>query len=116
MLLEMGKRARAAARVLGRTPSEVKNAVLASLAENIMAQSEAILEANQLDIDDGEAAGLTPALIERLTLNMTRLEGIAADLQNVISLPDPVGRYSMSARWKTACRCASSAYHWVCLV
>jgi glutamate-5-semialdehyde dehydrogenase len=91
MLIEMGKRARAAGRILGRTTTEQRNAVLASLAEGILACSAEILAANHLDIADGEAAGLTPALIERLTLSEARLEGIAADLRGVISLPDPVG-------------------------
>ena len=75
MLIEMGKRARKAARILGRTETTLKNTVLMSLAEAILSQSDQILAANARDIADGENAGLTPALIDRLTLNPVRLEG-----------------------------------------
>ncbi len=91
MLIEMGKRARKAARVLGRTETTLKNTVLISLAEEILSQSERILTANALDIADGKDAGLTPALIDRLTLNPARLDGIADELRNTASLPDPIG-------------------------
>lgn len=91
MLIEMGKRARKAARVLGRTETTLKNAVLISLAEAILSQSEPILAANARDIVDSENAGLTPALIDRLTLNPVRLEGISDELRNTASLPDPIG-------------------------
>jgi len=91
MLVEMGKRARKAARVLGRTETKHKNKVLESLADEILLQSELILSANAQDVADGEKAGLTPALIDRLTLNPARLEGIANELRNTAALPDPIG-------------------------
>ena len=91
MLIEMGKRARKAARILGRTETTLKNTVLISLAEAILLQSDQILAANAQDIADGENAGLTPALIDRLTLNPARLKGIADELRNTASLPDPIG-------------------------
>ena len=91
MLVEMGKKARKAARVLGRTETTVKNAVLLSLADEILAQAEPILAANAQDVADGEKTGLTPALIDRLALNPARLEGIANELRNTASLPDPIG-------------------------
>jgi glutamate-5-semialdehyde dehydrogenase len=91
MLVEMGKRAKKAARVLGQTETEHKNKVLESLADEILVQSEPILSANAQDVVDGEKAGLTPALIDRLTLNPSRLEGIANELRNTAALPDPIG-------------------------
>jgi glutamate-5-semialdehyde dehydrogenase len=91
MLIEMGKRAKTAAHVLARTSGEGRRAVLASLADELLACQDNILAANNQDIAGGKAAGLTPALIERLTLTPARLQGIAADLRGVISLPDPVG-------------------------
>jgi len=91
MLKEMGKRARAASRILSRASSDQKNAVLGSLAAELLDQGQAILQANRLDIRDGERAGLAPALIERLTLTPARLEAISDDLGGVIDLPDPVG-------------------------
>jgi len=91
MLVEMGKQARKAARVLGHTETEHKNKVLESLADEILLQSEPILSANAQDVADGEKTGLTPALIDRLTLNPARLEGIANELRNTATLPDPIG-------------------------
>jgi len=91
MLIEMGKRARQAARILGRTETDLKNTVLTVLADELIKQADPILAANAQDITDGEKAGLTPALIDRLTLNPTRLKGIADELRNTASLPDPIG-------------------------
>lgn len=91
MLIEMGKRAQLAARLLARASSERKNAVLASLAKEILVRQDEILAANRMDVAEGEASGLTVAMIERLTLSPARLQGIASDLHGVISLPDPVG-------------------------
>ncbi len=91
MLVDMGKRARKAARILGRTETERKNTFLNSLADEILVNANPILAANTQDITDGEKAGLTPALIDRLTLNPARLEGIANELRITASLPDPIG-------------------------
>jgi glutamate-5-semialdehyde dehydrogenase len=76
---------------LGRTETALKNTVLVDLADAILAQFDQILAANAQDIADGEGAGLTPALIDRLTLNPDRLNGIANELRNTALLPDPVG-------------------------
>jgi glutamate-5-semialdehyde dehydrogenase len=91
MLVEMGQRARKAARILGRTTTELKNAVLLALADEILARADLILAANAQDVAEGEKAGLTPALIDRLMLNPVRLAGVASELCNTASLPDPIG-------------------------
>jgi glutamate-5-semialdehyde dehydrogenase len=91
MLVEMGQRGRKAAHVLGRATTEVKNAFLLDLAEEILKHKGEIIAANKWDIADGENAGLTCAFIDRLTLTPARLEGIADELRNTASLPDPVG-------------------------
>ena len=91
MLVEMGKQARAAARRLAATHSSQKNTFLAALAEKLLAETDRITAANEQDLEAGRQAGLTPALLDRLTLNWPRLSGIAADLRSVSLLPDPVG-------------------------
>lgn len=91
MLLEMGKRARLASRILCRATTEQKNAALLCLSEQIISSADAILAANQLDIADGRENGLSPAMLDRLTLNEPRLQGIANDLSKVVALNDPVG-------------------------
>ena len=90
-LKEMGKRARTASRQMARLATQQKDDALRNLAENLRTAMKEILEANQADLDAGEAAGLTPALLDRLMLNESRLEGIASDLSALSSLPDPVG-------------------------
>ena len=91
MLEDMGKKARTAARSLAQASNEVKNAALHSLADSLIAEQQVILQANRLDVDAAQGASLSPALVERLTLNPARLAGIAADLRSVAELPDPVG-------------------------
>jgi glutamate-5-semialdehyde dehydrogenase len=97
-MIEMGQRARSAARQLARATTQQKNAALLGLAEGLLAAAGVILEANQADLAAGEAAGLTPALLDRLLLNEERLEGIARDLRHLANLPDPVGEVFDAAR------------------
>ncbi len=90
-LAAMGTRARQAARRLSLISREQKDTALFAMAERLLAQADAILDANRQDVEAGAQAGLTPALLDRLALNPDRLEGIAADLRKVAGLPDPVG-------------------------
>jgi glutamate-5-semialdehyde dehydrogenase len=91
MMEEVGKKARAAARQLARAPRDQKDAVLLDLSSGLLASQDMVLEANSQDIAAGTQNGLPPSLLDRLTLNPTRLEGIAEDLCRVAELPDPVG-------------------------
>jgi len=90
-MIEMGQRAKAAARQLARATTEQKNAALVALADRLLADRAGILAANAIDVFEAEANGLSPALIDRLLLNEARLAGIAADQRSVAALPDPVG-------------------------
>jgi len=91
VLIEIGKRARQAARTVATLSTEAKDRGLNLLAEALIARQSVILAANQADVHAAQQAGLSPALVDRLTLTPARLEGIAADVQGVASLPDPVG-------------------------
>ena len=88
---QMGKQARKASRQFARLSSERKNAILLAIAEGLQSASKEILEANASDIAAGKDAGLTAALLDRLTLNPERIEGIIYELRGVAGLPDPVG-------------------------
>ncbi len=88
---DLGRRARAAARVLARTSSEQKNRGLRAMADEIIAASEEILAANAKDLANAAANGLAKPMIERLTLNPARLEAMANGIREVAELPDPVG-------------------------
>jgi len=91
MMIDMGKRARLAADWLASAPSGTKDAALECMAATLLARQQAILQANQQDLEAGERAGLSPALLDRLMLNPARLVGIVGDLRQLIRLPDPVG-------------------------
>lgn len=87
----MGKAAKDAAFELATASTAQKNQALAIIADELEANSAAILAANAKDIELGLEAGLTDALLDRLLLNEERLTAIANDVRNVISLNDPVG-------------------------
>src|SRR6266540_3455548 len=90
-LNDMGLRARRAGRTLALTSTEQRNDALRTIAAALRAQAAAVLESNAADMERGRAAGLSSALLDRLLLTPTRLEGIAADVEHVAMLPDPVG-------------------------
>ncbi len=90
-LKEKGERARQAARRLATLNTATKNNALKAVAETIMEQEPEILSANDHDIDAGQEAGLSEALLDRLLLTVHRLDSIAKDVLVVATLPDPVG-------------------------
>jgi len=92
LITEMGARARAAALRLATTPTIEKARALNEAARAIRAAADAILEANTNDVARGQANGLTAAMIDRLTLTPGRIEAMAAGLEAVAGLPDPVGQ------------------------
>ncbi len=91
-MAEIGQRARAAAAALAQAPSDAKSEALRSAAATMRAQEREILAANTRDLAEAEGDGLAPALRERLALDPRRVEGIAAGLEAIAELPDPVGR------------------------
>jgi glutamate-5-semialdehyde dehydrogenase len=95
-MAEIGRRARAAARILALASTERKNAALTAMAQAIRAQSAAILAANAEDIVEAKASGMSAAFLDRLTLDGTRVEAMAAGIEVVAALPDPVGRVTES--------------------
>ena len=92
LIADMGQRARAAATVLAQAPTAAKAAALRAAAQALRAAEAGILAANAGDVSRGEANGLSPAMIDRLKLDTKRLEGVAAGLEAVSGLPDPVGQ------------------------
>ncbi len=87
----MGQAAKEAAFHLATVATAQKNQALAYIADDLLANADQILAANEKDIALGKEAGLSAALLDRLLLNSERLAGIAADVRNVIRLNDPVG-------------------------
>ena len=87
----MGEKAREASYELGAMLAPEKNRALRVAADALLANKESIIEANSIDIENALANGIKGALIDRLTLDEKRIEGMADGLLQVASLPDPVG-------------------------
>ncbi len=90
-LQEMGRRARVAARELAKSSAEVRNRALRGMAEALRAGTDTVLTANALDLEEARAAGLSPALLDRLRLSPDRLQAMAQGVEAVVALPDPLG-------------------------
>jgi len=91
-MADLGRRVRQAARYVALASSEQKAAALRAMAAAIRARTGSILAANAEDLDEAKSRGQTSAFIDRLTLDPQRLEAIAAAVESIADLPDPVGR------------------------
>ncbi|MFY9214605.1 MAG: glutamate-5-semialdehyde dehydrogenase [Tissierellaceae bacterium] len=87
---EKGKLLKAAEKQLSIASTKDKNIALEKVAQAIEARREEILRANQEDVEAGKASDMSAALIDRLTLNNERLDGIIEGIRTVIKLPDPI--------------------------
>jgi glutamate-5-semialdehyde dehydrogenase len=91
---ELGRQARAAARVLARADSAAKNRALAAMAAAIRQRSKEILDANAADVAHARGEGRDGAFVDRLTLTPKLVEQMAQGVEQVAALEDPVGRLS----------------------
>ncbi len=89
---QMGERAREAASALALAGAEEKNGALAAIAAALGQGTGEILAANRADLDAARADGMAPAMLDRLALDEKRVQSIAAGVEEIIALPDPVGR------------------------
>ena len=87
---QMGAKAKVAAAALA-TAGEKKNQALEAIANALRTQSERILAANRVDLENGRQNGLSQALLDRLMLNEARINGIAQGVLEVAAFPDPIG-------------------------
>jgi glutamate-5-semialdehyde dehydrogenase len=94
----LGREARAAARVLALAPAAQKNRALAAMAEAIRAGRSTILAANAQDLGEAKSAGAGPAFLDRLTLKPSGIEAMAAGLEVIRKLNDPIG--AVTASWR----------------
>jgi len=90
--------ARQAARRLSVVPTGEKNQVLLSLAQALEQNAAALQQANAKDLEAGREAGLTSAMLDRLTLSDKVIASMAQGLRDVAALPDPVGEVTGMAR------------------
>jgi glutamate-5-semialdehyde dehydrogenase len=97
LMQQLGIQARAAALVLARASSELKDEALRAGAAALLAQCGAILAANAEDMRGARERGLSAALLDRLRLDETRVAAMSRGLEEIVQLPDPIG--TVLAQW-----------------
>jgi len=90
-LEEEGRAAKAASKKLAFLSTEVKNRALLNIADALIDKLNEILIANKIDYEKAKASGMSEAMLDRLMLSPSRLDGMAQDVRTVAALPDPVG-------------------------
>ena len=90
-LIEKGKLAKEASYKLASLSSDDKNNALSSIAKALRENTDYILAKNKTDIDNGIANGMSEGLIDRLRLTEDRINSMADGIDQIVSLPDPIG-------------------------
>ena len=90
-MIRVGTQAREASRLTTRADGDTRNAALLALAGSLRRESGALLAANREDLAAARADGLAPAMLDRLALNGKSVAAMAAGVEQVAALPDPVG-------------------------
>ena len=93
-MTELGQRARKASRAMARAETAVKNRALTLIAAAIRRDAEALRAANALDLAAARANGLSEAMLDRLTLSDKAIATMAEGLEQIATLPDPIGEIS----------------------
>lgn len=92
IIKQLGQDAKAASHVIAQISEDDVNALLYAIAKKLRANTDSIKAANKTDLDAGEEKGLNKAMLDRLMLNDDRIEAMAAGLEAIADLDDPVGR------------------------
>ena len=87
----MGREARSGAMALRLASAQTRTAAILGMARAIRAEAAEILAANTRDVDAAKASGMAPALVDRLALDAARVEAMAAGLETVAAIRDPIG-------------------------
>ena len=97
-LIIKGQKAKEASYVLMNATTTEKNNALLKMAEILLKSSKEILEANKKDLENAIEKGTPKAMLDRLALDESRIQGMADGLKDVVSLPDPIGE--VTRMWK----------------
>ena len=97
-VIEIARNAKKAAAVLARLSSDAKDSALSEMAETLTRQTGFLMKENAKDLEKARQMGLSAALIDRLTLNESTIEGIAKGIREVACLPDPIGK--VTSMWR----------------
>ena len=98
---ELGRAARTAARAMARADTQTKNTALLAIAAEIRSAEKTLIDANQADVAQATKDGCDAAFVDRLTLNPKRIGQMAAGVEQVAGLADPVGAISERVRRPT---------------
>ena len=99
MLKEIGEKAIIASKEINQLDTDTKNHLISDMSQQLIEDSDLILEENKKDLDNAKELDLSTALVDRLTLTMERIEGMSVGLKKIIPLRDPVGEVTKS--WTT---------------
>jgi glutamate-5-semialdehyde dehydrogenase len=97
-IVELAKNSQNAAKVLSNVSTDIKNKALLNMAEELVKQTPFLITENAKDIENAKQAGISSAMIDRLTLKESTIKGIATGLTEVAALPDPVGK--ITSMWR----------------
>ncbi|MBR4950806.1 MAG: glutamate-5-semialdehyde dehydrogenase [Clostridia bacterium] len=92
MLTQLCKSARKASVLLGNSSTDLRNTALQAMANALVEKQGEIIAANNIDIENAKANGISTAMLDRLTLTEARIEAIAKSVEKVIALPDPLAK------------------------
>ena len=90
-VIKKSKLAKQAAQLMGNLTTEQKNEALLLMADALITEQQAIIEANAKDLQRGKELGTSASLLDRLALNETRIAAMAEGLRQIAELPDPIG-------------------------
>lgn len=111
-IIAQAREARRAARILANLSTEVKDQALEAIAQSLEVSMAEIMAENRKDLEAGEKAGLSKALLDRLLLNEERIKGMAEGLRELIKLKDPVGDIIECGGGPMASRLVRCGYPW----
>jgi glutamate-5-semialdehyde dehydrogenase len=92
LMLDLGRAARAGAEALRLSDAETRTRALLAMADGVRRAEPAILAANAKDLDAARTAGLAPPMLDRLALDPKRITAMAAGVETIAAIPDPLGR------------------------
>ena len=111
-MLQVGQRARVAAREVARADTDTKNRALIAAARALRRDAKKLIAANAVDIQSAQIAGKDAAFIDRLTLTDKSIDAMAEGLEQVAGLPIPSGRSASCASSRAESRSGACAFRW----
>ena len=112
----IGKSAKEAFKRLAVLNTETRNKGILSIADALISAQDLIVTENSKDLHLGEEKGLSPAVLDRLLLNRSRLESMSSDMVHVAGLPDPIGEVVDMNVMPNGMEVGLNGYRWVLLV